>query len=223
MRIGLLRRKPGLSTALGILFAIVAGLLLLGSLSNLMRGREGGRPITVTVAARDIQPGQVIEADAVSTMKIPADYVVPGTLESREKVAGSRALRFIAKGEPFTGPSVSGGGSSTLAAQIPADLRAYCLRLGGSPGAGPELRPGDRVDVLETAGEPPRTGTLLMNRQVLSVGGQGTDEDGTGGSGAGQITILVSPREAEMLAQAECEGQVSVSLCPLEGTTGTTP
>lgn len=219
MRIGILRRKPGFNSALGVLFAILAGLLLLGYLSHLLRGRDGGPQVSVTVATRDVQPGQAIEPEAIATRRIPKDYVVPGTLQSRDKVSGNRALRFIARGEPFTGSSVSGGGSQTLAAQIPADLRAYCLRLDGNPGAGPELRPGDRVDVLETAGEPPRTGTLLVNRQVLSTGGQGSAGDGESRSGSGQITILVSPREAEMLAQAECEGQVSVSLCPLGGTT----
>jgi hypothetical protein len=71
--------------------------------------------------------------------------------------------------------------------------------------------------VLSTNGDPPRTGTLLTGRLILSVGGptSGAAND-VESSGAPTITLLVSPGEAELLAQAACAGEISVSLCPTD-------
>jgi pilus assembly protein CpaB len=210
--------RPGLNTAIGVVFAIIAGLLLLGYLSQMVKGRDGGPLLDIPVAGADIDMGAVISEDMIGATKVPADYLVPGTLKKYGDISGARALRFIGKGEPFTATAIAGpNGEGTLASRIPADLRAYSLQLGRGAGAGPSIRPGDRVDVLATAADPPRTGTLLRERLVLSVGGhQSSGDDGASGQGGSvNVTLLVSPAEAEMLAQAECVGEISVSLCPI--------
>jgi Flp pilus assembly protein CpaB len=213
------RSRPGLSTAIGTVFAIIAGLMLLGYVSKMIKGDRGGALISIPVARRDIAMGAAITGEMLGRQSVPRDYVVPGTLRSQSDITGSRALRFIGKGEPVTASSVAGGkGPANLATRIPPDMRAYSVQLSRASAGSADLRPGDKVDVLSTGGEPPRTGTLLTARLILSVGdASGQDGDGAPASGAPAITLLVAPREAELLAQAVCSGEISVSLCPIEG------
>ncbi len=215
----LLRSRPGLNSAIGVVFAVVTGLLLLGYLSNLAEGRGNGPLLDIPVAAADIQAGEIISGHMISARPVASRYVVPGTVKTRAAINGSRALRFIGRGEPFTRSSLSGpGGEGTLSSRIPADLRAYSLTLARGAGAGP-LSAGDRVDVLATSGEPPQTATLLRERLVMGVAS--SQVDGGGSTQAPMsVTLLVLPREAEMLAQAECSGEVSVSLCPVSQAKG---
>lgn len=207
-----LNTKPALNTATGVLFAVIAGLLLLGSLHG---GGGGGEILDVPTAAMDIQPGTVVAREMVGVTRVARGYMVPGTLLDRSEVTGARALRFIGRGEPFTSAALALQGSAgTLSSRIPSDLRAYSLRLGSSSAAGADICAGDRVDVLSTRADPPGTVTLLGQRLVLSAGAG----RGPGGEDSpdryGVLTLLVSPSEAEMLAQAECTGEISVSLCP---------
>jgi Flp pilus assembly protein CpaB len=82
------------------------------------------------------------------------------------------------------------------------------------------LRPGDRVDVLFTAGsgtEPGSTVTLLQNLLVLSVGGSvaKTSEGGARVPGAlrgGSVTLSASVADAQLITQAKERGQLSLTL-----------
>lgn len=212
-----LKSRPGLNRAAGIVLAIVAGLMLLGYAARIAKGDRGGGLVAVPTARGDIAMGATIAREMLSSASIPSGYVVPGTLRKVDEITGSRAIRFIGKGEPITASSVAGGkGAGTLASRIPPDLRAYSVEVTGSSGGSQDLRPGDRVDVLSTSGEPPSTATLLTGRLILSTGGlAGSQSDEGGSSASGSLTLLVSPKEAELLAQASSSGEISVSLCPL--------
>ena len=220
MKLGnVLRSRPGLNTAIGVAFAVVAGLLLLGYVSQLFGGERGGPLLDIPVATHDIGIGTIIEGSMMTNRKIASEYLVPGTVRERDGIEGSRALRFIGKGEPFTSSSVSGGdGSGTLASRIPPSMRAYSLRLSPLAGSSGDIRPGDHVDVLATVGgDPPSTATILTNRLILSSGSTAPDGKAeTSQVSAMDMTLLVSPDEAERLARAEFEGEISISLCPLD-------
>lgn len=210
-----LRTRPGLNTAIGIALATIAALLLLGYLSTLLTAKRGGPLLDVPTARRDIQLGELIRDDMVVLAQIPGRYLVPGTVRDPEDIEGGRALRFIGKGEPFTRSSIYGRkAGSTLASSIPENMRAYSLQP-GSEAAGQELHTGDRVDVLATSGDPPRTRTILRDRLILNAGNSGPPDESQETRGTERITVLVSPAEVETLAQAECEGEISISLCPL--------
>jgi pilus assembly protein CpaB len=210
-----LRSKTGFHTALGVALAIVSGLLLLGYLTH--RAPDPGPELDVPVAGRDIEMGALIKRDMLEFKRIPARYLAPGTLRTTGEVVNARTLRFVGRGEAFVPSALAGSGSASLASSIPRDFRAYSIDLSDNSGAGPDIRPGDRVDLLSTSGDPPRTGTLLRSRLVLSVGVPAPSDQGDSGvsTGSGRITLLVSPAEAEMLAQAEGSGHISISLCPL--------
>ncbi|HEY5494342.1 MAG TPA: Flp pilus assembly protein CpaB [Candidatus Anoxymicrobiaceae bacterium] len=212
-----LKARPGLNRAAGIVLAIVAGLMLLGYASRVVKGAPAGKLVVVPTAGVDIAMGSTIKREMLDSASIPSAYVVPGALRKVADIAGSRAIRFIGKGEPITASSIAGGkGAGALASRIPPDLRAYSVAIADGTGGSSDLRPGDRVDVLSTGGEPPSTTTLLTGRLVLSAGvPAGAEGEASGAPAPGSLTLLVSPREAELLAQAESMGEISVSLCPL--------
>jgi pilus assembly protein CpaB len=210
-----IRGKPGLSTAIGTAFAIIAGLMLLGLVGRSLKSERGGALVTVPVARADIAMGVLINDDMLGSRQVPADYVVPGSLRKKSDVTGARSIRFIGKGEPITTASIAGGkGAGNIASRIPSDLRAYSVQFARDGSGTTDLRPGDKVDVLATAGDPPATRTLLTARLILSVGGAEASSADEQGPAAASITLLVSPREAELLAQASSTGEISVSLCP---------
>lgn len=212
-----LRSRPGLSTAIGAAFAIIAGLMLLGFITRAIRPERGGSFVSVPVAGHDIPMGATVTGSMLESRRIPVGYLVPGTIRDVKDIRGARAVRFIGKGEPITATSIAGGGGAgNLASRIPSDLRAYSIQLSRASAGCSELRPGDKVDVLSTNGDPPATATLLTGRLILSLAGaSGADDEGAEAK-AQSITLLVSPREAELLAQAACSGEISVSLCPGE-------
>jgi Flp pilus assembly protein CpaB len=213
-----IRSQPAFHTALGVFFAIVAGLLALGYLARLTGSGSDGRTLEVPVAARDILPGETVTAEMIATAETSERYMVPGTSRDDRSVKGERALRFIGKGEPFTVSAVTGRGANiALSSRIPPEYRAYSLMVSGGSSAGPELQPGDAVDVLATTGEPPRTVTLLRARSVLETSGDSIRQaqDDAAGNQATRVLLLVTPQEAEMLAQAEYSGALSLALCPL--------
>ncbi|MBN2169169.1 MAG: Flp pilus assembly protein CpaB [Actinobacteria bacterium] len=209
---------PGLNTALGIVFAILAGLLLLGYISRAVNGDDTGPMLGIPVASNDIEMGAVIKNSDITTKKIPEKYKVPGSMESSKDIEGARSLRFIGKGEPFLSSSITGGeGSNALASKIPPELRAYTLQPGQASGSAADLRPGDRVDVLSTSGDPARTTTILHDRYVISVGDSESVISKDSSSGViDKVTLLVTPGEVELLALAEYTGEISISLCPLK-------
>jgi Flp pilus assembly protein CpaB len=211
-----LKSRPGLSTALGIALAIIAGLMLLGFIARATTAERGGRMVSLPVARSDINMGSPITGSMLAHRHIPTDYIVPGALRDPEEITGSRAVRYIGRGEPITSSSIAGGdGPANLAGRIPADLRAYSIALSRGSSQSADLRPGDRVDVLSTGGEPPRAVTILAGRLILSVGSEEAADDGASqGSSAGSLTLLVTPLEAELLAQAASTSEISVSLCP---------
>jgi Flp pilus assembly protein CpaB len=212
-----LKARPGLNRAAGIVLAIVAGLMLLGYASRIVKGDPGGKLVVVPSAGVDIAMGSTIKREMLDSASIPSAYVVPGAMRKVADIAGSRAIRFIGKGEPITASSIAGGkGAGALASRIPPDLRAYSVAIADGTSGSSDLRPGDRVDVLSTGGDPPSTTTLLTGRLVLSAGiPAGAEGEDSGAPAPGSLTLLVSPREAELLAQASSSGEISVSLCPL--------
>lgn len=210
------RSRPGLSNAIGVALALVAGVTLLGYITRAAGSDEGGKMRVVQFARADIPVGSSITEAVLEKKEVPARYVVPGSFEESSGIVGARAARGIFKGEPVIESAVAGGkGSANLASRIPPGMRAYtiCLREGSSGSA--DLRPGDRVDVLSTTGDAPSTSTILSGKPVLSVGADASRDEG--GFSAGQpasLTLVVSPAEAELLAQAASTGEISVSLCP---------
>lgn len=165
--------------------------------------RPTGAVASVTRAATDLATGGA-----------KSDYV------------GSVVREPILAGEPIVSRKiVRAGDSGYMAAYLEPGMRAMAIRVTVETAAGGFILPGDRVDVLLTretnlgnlgATEGDRTkftsSTVMQNIKVLAIDQStraGDDEQAVVGATA---TLEVGPRDAEALALAKSEGDLSLVL-----------
>ena len=173
---------------------------------------EGAAP------AAPAKPGNAIAvvaraANNVATSGGKADYF------------GSVVREPILKGEPIVSRKiVRAGDSGYLAAYLEPGMRAMAIRVTVETAAGGFILPGDRVDVLLTrqttlsnlgdAGQGSKfaSSTVMRNIKVLAIDQTtraGEDEQSVIGATA---TMEVGPADAEALALAKSEGELSLVL-----------
>jgi pilus assembly protein CpaB len=139
---------------------------------------------------------------------------------------GSVVREPILAGEPIVSRKiVRAGDSGYMAAYLEPGMRAMAIRVTVETAAGGFILPGDRVDVLLTrettlsnmgAQEGDRSkfasSTVMQNIKVLAIDQStraGDDEQAVVGATA---TLEVGPRDAEALALAKSEGELSLVL-----------
>lgn len=162
-------------------------------------------------------------ARVTRTAAAAADAV---TGASKSDYVGSVVREPIAAGEPIIERKiVRAGDSGYLAAYLEPGMRAMAIRVTVETAAGGFILPGDRVDVLLTretnlgnmgAQEGDRSkfssSTVMQNVKVLAIDQAtrvGDDAQAVVGATA---TLEVGPRDAEALALAKSEGELSLVL-----------
>ena len=163
-------------------------------------------------------------ATAMATGGAKADYF------------GSVVREPILAGEPIVNRKiVRAGDSGYMAAYLEPGMRAMAIRVTVETAAGGFILPGDRVDVLLTretnlgnvgasAGERNKfsSATVMQNVKVLAIDQStraGDDEQAVVGATA---TLEVGPQDAEALALAKSEGELSLVLRSYADTSGPT-
>ena len=161
---------------------------------------------------------------AVATVTRAATNLATGG--AKADYVGSVVREPILAGEPIVARKiVRAGDSGYMAAYLEPGMRAMAIRVTVETAAGGFILPGDRVDVVLTrelnlgnigATEGDRTkfasATVLQNIKVLAID-QSTraGEDAQAVVGA-TATLEVAPQDAEALALAKAEGELSLSL-----------
>ncbi|MNF49741.1 SAF domain protein [compost metagenome] len=171
---------------------------------------------SVVVAAVEIPFGQLVEAQHISTVRMPMDTVPDDAFDSTDKVLGKIATFDILRGDIVRGARVSEHlGGSTLASLIAPDKRAVSVRVDDVVGVGGFLLPGNRVDVLATknadAGGTTPAKTILENLRVLAVD-QTAGTDKTQPVVVRAVTLEMSATEAETLVTAQTGGKLQLAL-----------
>lgn len=127
--------------------ALVAGLL--AALVNIAVLRDRRNTTVVAVAVEPIEAAAPVTPRMVRWVEVPADSAVADGLVGEDGLAGTPvATRAIEAGEPLT--------SQALATDVPGNgLRSMSIPVAREHAAGGQLRPGDRVDVIDVVdGEP---------------------------------------------------------------------
>ena len=194
-------------------------------------------PVTVpvVVASREIPLGTLITPEQIKLVDWPASSQVTGAITKVEDAVDRGAIMAIAINEPLTTAKVAPKGSGAgLPPTITPGMRALSLRVNEVVGVAGFVVPGSRVDVLVTI-TPPDTGggtsrmtrVVVSNAQVLTAGTRIDQENATKEGKpipATVVTVLVSPEDAERLALAQNEGQITLTLRnPLDSVATGTP
>ena len=184
-RRGLAGRFPA-PLAVAVVFGLLAFVAFL-----VVTGR--GERARVAVAARDLGPGEVVDAAALRYVELDATEPVLATLVTPEAAAGLAG--HVAAGDLHAGEVVSR--SDLVAPAADQGRRAMSLAVDRAHAVAGALRRGDRVDVVATRDGAARF--LVTGAEVLSV------EDRAGGVAAAtsfSITLAVDAEQALALASA---------------------
>jgi Flp pilus assembly protein CpaB len=139
---------------------------------------------------------------------------------------GAVVREAILQGEPILARKiVLAGDSGYLAAYLEPGTRAMSIRVSVETAAGGFILPGDRVDVLLTrdVGQATGTGaqtgqarfvstTVMRNVKVLAIDQTTRAEEGAQAVVGATATLQLAPGDAEALALAKSEGELSLVL-----------
>jgi pilus assembly protein CpaB len=171
----------------------------------------------MVVATKALSVGVNVTADDVKVVKVPVDRFPKGAFAKSEEVVNRPVVSNILLDEPVLEGRLAPRGSGTgLAPLVPVGMRAVPVRVNDVSGVAGFILPGMRVDVLVT-GHPPNypgsmTVTTLQKILVLSAG-QVLQPDPKGQTiNAATVTLLVDPKQAEILTLAGSEGRIQLVL-----------
>jgi pilus assembly protein CpaB len=186
---------------------------------------DGATPLPSAAPAEGAAPAAAARPEgAVASVTRAASNLATGG--AKADYVGSVVREPILAGEPIVSRKiVRAGDSGYMAAYLEPGMRAMAIRVTVETAAGGFILPGDRVDVLLTrettlanmgAQEGDRSkfasSTVMQNIKVLAIDQStraGDDEQAVVGATA---TLEVGPRDAEALALAKSEGELSLVL-----------
>jgi len=214
----MLSRHPywllGLAAILGLGAAVAASQWLQSRVSAAEESLRAGQ--SVVVAARDIAFGARFLPEDVTAVSWPKESAPEGSFAITTDVIGKFSNQRLVAGEVILQErAVEHHAGSSLSELIEPNKRAVTVRVNDVIGVGGFLLPGNRVDVLATrmVQETQRatSRTLLQNLKVLAVD-QTAQAEKDKPVVVRAVTLEMDPGDAELLAQAEEEGTLQLSL-----------
>lgn len=174
----------------------------------------------VVMTAQPLAIGARITAADVKRVGWPSSSPLSGAFARSEEVIGRGVVSPMVANEAITesklAPREAGAG---LAPAIPPGMRAISVKVNEVIGVAGFAVPGARVDVLATVRGGDNTATtrvLVPNVQVLTAGTRYDQEQGSKRDGkpipSTVVTLMVRPNQAERIALATAEGQITLML-----------
>lgn len=198
------RRRPGLAAA-------GAGLVVFSMLVGAWMFLASSRTIGVLVAARDLAPGEQLDASDVRVVQLSRPGDLRAVMSTQQELVVGRTTR---------GPVPAGTLLNTSLfvdrdEAVPAGQVVVGLAL--SPGSAPsgQLAAGDRVELLAVARSVAGSSTQAPPARVLAVGSVWSVEPiGSGSSATGKIwvSLLVPQASHGDVAQAAADDRLRIGL-----------
>ncbi len=178
----------------------------------------------VLVASADVGPGQALDPQSVRWQAWPKTGVAPSFIiktkqpDSAKAIAGLIVRSPLVSGQPISDSNtVHADTKGFMAATLGDGMRAISLSVSDKTGAGGFILPNDRVDVILTRdmggnAKNFQSETLLKDVRVLAIDQviqQGKDQQAVVGHTA---TLELTPKQTELMAQAEQIGVISLAL-----------
>jgi pilus assembly protein CpaB len=172
----------------------------------------------MVVAKVDIPLGARIIAEQLTTVEVPKAATPDGTFTKLDQVVGRITITKISAREPLTTSRLAAAGASGgLSAVIPEGYRAMTVKVDDETGIAGFLMPGTLVDVLAVISGDNNQGAVskivLQNIKVLA-NGQNLDQpkDEREANSVKNVTLQVTPDQAEKLALSSSEGKLRLAL-----------
>lgn len=182
---------------------------------------------SILIARDEIPRGHIVKPDELGWQPWPEDGLNPAYIQAGTKAiqafTGSVARASIGKGDPITESKiVTPGSRGFLAAALQPGMRAVSVPVTATSGISGLVFPGDQVDILvsETLTTAGANGngqsvkgaeTVLYDVRVLAVDQKLESKSGEAVV-AHNVTLEVTPKQAEQIAVADEMGKLSLSL-----------
>lgn len=170
---------------------------------------------TVVVALTSI-PGHIkVTADMLETKEIAEDAVHPDALTSIDAVVGGTTTTELMAGEQILSERIiTDTGDTPLAYRVPENMRAITVPTTEVDSIGGYVFPGDKIDILAsyTAAEGVQVVEKIQNIEILEKGPYAFGAEGEQTGVPTSITILVTPAQADVIANASLNGSLYFTL-----------
>lgn len=164
----------------------------------------------VVVAKDNISPGTALKAEGLVATPVAEGSLPPGSFRDVISLNNRVVTMAVIKGQPILENMLAPEGTSKgLTAIVPDGMRAVTLEVNEVSGVAGLLVPGCRIDVVSTlSGEGGQmvARTIARNLQIVAVGRrfaeaikEGGKEDTADAALARSVTVLATPREAELI------------------------
>ncbi|HWB52867.1 MAG TPA: Flp pilus assembly protein CpaB [Tepidisphaeraceae bacterium] len=166
----------------------------------------------MVVAKRPIPPGHSISPDDLGVMSIEGRKSPEGTFSSPEELLGRVAAMPIDENQPVLQSMLANPRAGTgLEALLPDGTRAITIDVNEVSGVAGLLNPGCHVDLLTSLHEGNAgsliTRTLVQDVKVVAVGQSMSPAPAPDGQVARSVTLVVTPKQAEMIELASNVGR----------------
>jgi pilus assembly protein CpaB len=171
----------------------------------------------VVLAARPIALGSRVTENDVKLVGWPSSSPLQGAFTRVEDVIGRGSVVAIGENEPVTESKLaSRDAGAGLPPAIPPGMRAISVKVNEVIGVAGFVVPGTRVDVVATVrrADDAITRVLVPNVHVLAAGTRYEQEKARDVKPIPTtvVTLVVTPSEAEKIALASSEGQLTLML-----------
>jgi pilus assembly protein CpaB len=171
----------------------------------------------VVLAARPVALGSRLTAADLKRVGWPSSSPLPGAFSRAEEVAGRGVITALGENEPITESKLaSREAGAGLSPAIPPGMRAISVKVNEVIGVAGFATPGARVDVVVTVrrADDAVTRVLVSNVRVLTAGTRFEQEQGRDVKPIPStvVTLMVTPGQAEKIALASYEGQITLML-----------
>ncbi|MCI5073032.1 Flp pilus assembly protein CpaB [bacterium] len=171
----------------------------------------------VLIVNKSLFKGDIIDEDDIDITELSLKYLPSGTLTATDlnQIIGTRLNKSLAKNELILWSFLNLDSLHQLPSdQIEPGHRLIALAISSIDSMGFRIQKGDHIDLIHTAilpkNQTPSTYTLLQNVTVLGLGNY------TNNSSSNQnyttISLMVLPKEALMIKNAQENGQLSFLL-----------
>ncbi|MCA9212330.1 MAG: Flp pilus assembly protein CpaB [Planctomycetales bacterium] len=211
-----------------ILLAVagLCGLLAAFAATKVMEAKDDGpeeTPMeTIYVAKADIDVGGLMSDEVVKPEEWPQDKVPDGAVRSLDELVDRRTTSRLFQGEPIlTGKLIEKDKWQDASQAIPKGYRVVAVGVDPTSAAANLIKPGHRVDVMVYL-KPgrdmpdliePKSVTFLKDVKVFSVDDQTSyNPDEEEGGSAKNVSLLVTPKQAQKVSLATSLGKIKLSL-----------
>lgn len=205
-------------------FVLMQGIVDKPALEHTVEVQVDATEVLIAATAMDL--GAMTSEGSFKWQTWPKEAVSPSFItratppEAITALNGSVVRAPMLAGEPITAEKlIKPGQGGVLAAILPAGKRAFSTKITEASAAGRLILPNDHVDVIlirrirgRNNQEEVISDILFRNTRVLAIGQLIQNKEGEKSAAADTATLELSPQQAEVLAQANSTGEISLAL-----------